>query len=448
VETGAAQQVDARKRAALPDRLWVPAVAGLVLAVLFLVALLVRAGGDVSLLVHAAPPWTDPAAARPSLTVQPADDGFDGQFFYRLGVAPWSTDETVAGVANDLPALRNARWGYGALAWVASAGDPDLVPWSLAGVNLIAAGALGAVGGGLARSSGRHAAWGLLFVLWPGFAYSLSLDTSELVATTFALGGLLAVRHRRWLPAGALFAAAVITRDTALVVPAGVAAGGLAWTLFVRDRRSGGATAGPGDGLRTVAAGGSGVVVFGAWQLVQRARFGELPLTSSGDNNLSAPFAGLVDQVLATVPPTGVEDVFRLVCMAGVVALVTAASVTQRARWGARRGNATSGRTAPIDTAPGDTARDAPPAPTGVGAAALGESAAWCLAVAVVVLLNDYLWSGATAFMRATTEAGVLSVLVLLGHRGRGADRLVTVAGIGLAALWTLTAVAQLTKLG
>ena len=38
------------------------------------------------------------------------------------------------------------------------------------------------VGGGLARSAGRHAAWGALFVLWPGFAYSLSLDTSELLA--------------------------------------------------------------------------------------------------------------------------------------------------------------------------------------------------------------------------------------------------------------------------
>jgi hypothetical protein len=443
VETGAVGRVNARVRASVPDRLWVPTVGGLVLALLFLVALLARAGGDVSLLVHAAPPWTDPAKARPSLTVQPAEDGFDGQFFYRLGVAPWSTEETVAGVTNDLPALRNARWGYGALAWVASIGDPDLVPWSLVGLNLVAAAALGAMGGGLARSSGRHAAWGLLFVLWPGFAYSLSMDTSELVATTFALGGLLALRHRRWLPAGALLAAAVLTRDTALVVPAGVAAGGLAWMLFTRSGGSDGAAARAGDGLRTVAAGATGVVVFGAWQLVQRARFGELPLTSSGDNNLSAPFAGLVDQVLAAVPPEGSEDVFRLLCMAGVVALVAAAAVAQRTSWAARHGDG-----APDGATQADAARDAALAPTRTGAAALGESAAWCLAVAVVVLLNAYLWSGATAFMRATTEAGVLSVLVLLGHRSRGADRLLTMAGIGLASLWALTAVAQLTKLG
>src|SRR5690606_8107269 len=109
------------------------------------------------------------------------------------------------------------------LAWVASAGDADLVPWSLVGLNVAAMAVVGAIGGGLARSAGRHAAWGLLFALWPGFAYSLSMDTSELVASAFALGGLLALRHRRWVPAALLFGAAVITRDTTAVVPAGVA---------------------------------------------------------------------------------------------------------------------------------------------------------------------------------------------------------------------------------
>ncbi|HWJ98772.1 MAG TPA: hypothetical protein VNQ33_11475, partial [Acidimicrobiales bacterium] len=141
----------------LPDRIWVPAAGGLALALLFAGALLVRAEGDPSLLVHAGAPCTtvdalpalsscdasvadiDEAAigalgqggARGSLTVQDADQAFDGQFFYRLGVSPWSTDDRVAGVQDDLPSLRNARWGYGALAWAVSGGDPDLVPWAL-----------------------------------------------------------------------------------------------------------------------------------------------------------------------------------------------------------------------------------------------------------------------------------------------------------------------------
>jgi hypothetical protein len=457
----------------LPDRIWVPAVAALLLAVGFVGALLVRADGDVSLLVHAAPPWTDPDLAPRSLTVQDPDDGFDGQFFYRLGVSPWTTDEVVAGVTNDLPSLRNARWGYGALAWVASGGQTDLVPWALVGLNVAAMTAIGAIGGGLARSFGRHAGWGLLLALWPGFAYSLSLDTSELVASTFLLGGLLAIRHHRWIPSAALLTAAVLTRDTTAVVPAGLALAG-AWTWWsVRahgppsttaprtpaagpdhevDGIGGDGIGGDGIGVDGVEVDGAGgreahrpsaapddgrpptgfgllvagvvpLVAFVAWQVIQRARFGELPLTSSGDNNLSFPLAGLVDQLGQALPPSGGDDLFRLVCIVGLVLLFGAAGWVLA-----------DGRTAPA---------------TGVRLALRRASwTTWILAVAVVLVLNAYLWSGATAFMRAATEAGLLSTLVLLGGRGRHADRLLTLAGIGLGALWLLTAGAQLAKLG
>jgi hypothetical protein len=77
--------------------------------------------------------------------------------------------------------------------------------------------------------------------------------------------------------------------------------------------------------------------------------------------------------------------------------------------------------------------------------ATLPERAAWIPAVVVVLLLNAYLWSGATAFMRAATEAGLLSILVILGTTSR---RLVPLTGLGLGGLWLLTAVAQLSKLG
>lgn len=396
----------------LPDRLWVPAGIGLALALAFVGALLVRAEGDPSLLVHAGPPWTDAAQARGSLTVQEADEAFDGQFFYRLGVSPWSTDDTVAGVTNDLPSLRNARWGYGALAWIASAGDPDLVPWALIGCNVAAMVAVGAVGGGLARSAGRHAAWGAAFVAWPGFAYSLSLDTSELVASAFVLGGLLAVRRSGWVAAGLCLSAAVLVRDTTAVVPFGVAlAGAIAWA-----RARGGGDGAP-DGVastarRQLGAGLVPLVVFAAWQLLQRARFGSLPLTSSGDNNLSAPLGGLVDQLLELLPPSGSAEALRLVSMVGLVALVAAAA------W--------------------SVARAAAIAPS-------AEQLAWLGAVAVVLVLNAYLWSGATAFLRASTEAGLLSILLIVQF---AAPRLRALAAAGLAALWAATAAAQLTKLG
>ena len=398
---------------------------------MFVAALLVQADGDPSLLVHAAPPWTNEADAPASLTVQDAADGFDGQFFYRLGVSPWSADDQVAGVEMDLPSLRHARWGYGALAFAFSAGDTDLVPWSLVALNVVAAGALGALGGGLARASGRHAAWGMLFVLWPGFAYSLSLDTSELVASAFVVGGLLAARRERWPLVAALFTAAVLTRDTTAVVPFGFAAAG-AWAWWRGAAHDDLAlpeanTAEQNERDRTVAPADVAVVanarrpfgplmgglvplvIFGGWQLLQRARFGSLPLTSSGDNNLSAPFAGLLDLVSNSVPPEGGEDAFRLLSALGLVAILIAGAWVWRS------------------------------------SATAGERLAWLPAVAVVAVLNAYLWSGATAFMRAGTEAAVLSIALLLAS---SRHRLLPLAGIGLGGLWVLTAVAQLSKLG
>jgi hypothetical protein len=405
----------------LPDRIWVPGLAGLLLALVFVGALLVRADGDPSRLVHAGAPCTTerpaPAlrscdatirfvdedtdisgtGARGSLTVQAADQAFDGQFFYRIGVSPWSTDARVAGVQNDLPSLRNARWGYGALAWVASAGDPDLVPWALIAINVAAAAAVGAVGGGLARSAGRHAAWGVLFVLWPGFAYSLSLDTSELMAAALLLGGLLALRHQRWVLTAALLTAAVITRDTTTVVP-------FALVLAALVRRQ--------HRTEQLVAGAVPLAAFAGWQLLQRARFGSLPLTSSGDNNLSAPLGGLVDQLGTLLPPSGGAEAFRLISVIGLAALLgTAGWVLVRFR-------------------------SRPFLPD-------AEQIAWLGSVAVVVVLNAYLWSGATAFMRAATEAGLLSILLLV--RGPS-QRLLAAAGIGLGGLWLLTAVAQLGK--
>lgn len=377
-----------------------PAAAALLLAVLYAGALLVRAGGDASLLVHAAPPWTNVERARPSLTVQPADQAFDGQFFYRVGAKPLSGDRQVEGVRFDLPALRASRVGYGALAWAASFGDPDLLPWSLLAVNVLAAGALGLAAGALVQSFGRHAAWGLALVLWPGFAYTLSLDTAELVASALGIAGLAAVARRRWVPAGLLLAAAALTRETAVVYAAAVA---LAGALELRRDRSG-----PGRGQ--LIAGFAAIDAFVAWQVVVWVRFDRLAVGSSGgSNNLGAPLAGVVTELGRSLPPSGGEELYRVACIAGLAALLGLAAWCWR-----------------TTTAP------------------LAVRIAWVPAAALVLLLNAYQWSGATAFLRGSTEAGLLSIVIVLAA-GPVALRRAVGAGAGVG--WVLSAAGQLSKL-
>lgn len=384
------------QRIAAADRPAFPALVTGILAVLVLAVLLIGNHGDASRIVHAGPPWTSAADAPSSLTVRPADQAYDGQFFYRLGVAPFGTARQVAGVTFDLPALRNARWLSGGLSWVLSGGQRSAVPWALLAINLAAAVALGAIGGALARSSGRHAAWGLLLALYPGYAYTLTLDTSELLAGALVLGGLYAGRRQRWPLAAALLAAAVLARDTTVAIPAGLAAAGAIQLL----RRW---PAGTGPLL----AGAAGVLVFAGWQVLQRVRFDAWPFAQSRKNNLAGPFVGLAKELSKDLPPHGGAGAFRLVSLAVLLGVIIVAALALR------------GTTIP-----------------------LAERVAWLPAVVVVVTLNAFLWSGATAFMRAGSESYLLSALVLLGHRARYA----ALVALPVAVLWALTIGSQLAK--
>lgn len=395
---------DLGTRRRLIDRPILPGLLAGGLAVLYSAALAIRTHGDVSVLVHAAPPWTDAAQSAPSLTVGAAGTGFDGQFFYRLAVAPFSSAPTAGGVTFDLPALRAVRWGYGALTWLLSGGQPAAVPWVLVIVNVVAMTAIGWSGGGLARGLGRPAITGLMFPLWPGFAYSLSLDTAELVSGAFLLGGLLAVSgtrpggsmgrvelaRRGWLGA-ALLSAAVLSRDTAVVAAVGLAIGA-AWS---RRRPA-------------LLAGSVAVAVFIGWQLLTWARFGALPLTASAGNNITAPLVEMLRAFRAVVPPHGSTGALRLVSLLTVLALIVVPAIELRR-----------------------------------SAAGLGEKVSWAFGVLVVLLLAAPVWAGATSFMRGATEMGLFAMLILLGSRHRPASLTLAVPAV----LWVITVAAQLTKL-
>jgi hypothetical protein len=155
--------------------------------------------------------------------------------------------------------------------------------------------------------------------------------------------------------------------------------------------------------------GACAVVVFAGWQVVQRVRFDTWPLTSSGDNNLTSPFGGLLHELGRSLPPSGGTEAFRLLSIVVLLGVLGAAAVAL-------------------------TSSSAP----------FAERVAWVPAVAVVALLNAYLWSGATAFMRAGTEAFLMSGLVLLGSR----KRWIELVSLPVAGLWALTVIAQVGKAG
>jgi len=357
---------------------WLSTILAATAVALLTGVLLVRTGFDPSRLVRAAPPWTDPANTLPSLTVLPHEYEFDGQFFYRLAVAPFSNAASVGGVTFDLPALRGSRWGFGLVGYLLSAGQPVLVPWSLLVVNAGCLVLLAVIGGGFAQSSGQHALWGLLLPLWPGFAYTLTLDTAELLTSVFLMGSLLAARRRAFVWTAILASAAAVTRETAVVGAVGLLVAGL-WARLRpaedTDRRG-------ANGLWV--AGLVALSVFCLSQLGGWLLFGQLPLGSSTGNNAGLPLVGLFGAVVDSMHPVSAGNALRLVSLLLVIWMMVAGAIVLRS-----------------------------------SSAALAEKVTWVAAVAVVAVLNGNPLVNAPSLMRAATEAGLLTVLLLLGSRSR-----------------------------
>ena len=126
----------------------------------------------------------------------------------------------------DSTGLRAARIGYPAVVWTLSAGQAGAVPAALLAANVLAVGLLGAAGVLLARELGlgRASYFGLVFVLLPGVTYAMALDLADALATACMVLALLGLtRGRRW-PVAAALSAAVLCRESTLILVIPIAA--------------------------------------------------------------------------------------------------------------------------------------------------------------------------------------------------------------------------------
>jgi hypothetical protein len=261
------------------------------------------------------------------------------------------------------------------LASAVSLGGRDRVPLALILVNLAAVFALGWLGAKLAMDSGRIPAWGLLLAIYPGFVYSLGFDTSEVVAASFLISAMLALRRERIVLAIAAATAAALTRETTLILPMALAFAG-AWPWWHGPDRT--------DRRTALIVGLVPISVFVAWELFLRWSWGTFALTDSGNHNVGFPFSGLANQVDRFLPPTsraaGLRDL-SLLFLVGLVVL-TATALTKSS---ARR----------------------------------HEKIGFVLAAALLPFLSGVIWIGATSFMRASTEMYVFAIVVLMSSRIR-----------------------------
>lgn len=282
------------KAIAVPNHILLPVTITASIYAIFILMRLDAHQYDVSYFVHAGDLFTNPAAVPSGLTVFDSSTGYDGQFYYRLALDPFTSEQNAYGIRFDNPPYRHQRILYPFVVWALSFGQPVFLPWLLLAINYIAVGILALLASWLARSFGQHSLWSIVIPLYPGFFISLSYDLAEIIELCFLLSAIIAIRNgRSWF--GAIFLTlALFTKETVLLVPAAFAVFALLHSWQARAVRF------PHWPVFVLPA-----IVYAAWQAMLWWRWGQLPFLAGG-HNIGLPLQGIithVDFVLSTGGP-------------------------------------------------------------------------------------------------------------------------------------------------
>ena len=195
-----------------------PCLPALVTAVFyFTFLLLLLSQQEAGLLPQAGDFFADSSQVPDNLIVLSDSVGYDGQYYFRLALDPFTREKIAFGLELGNPRYRHQRILYPLLAWLFAFGSQSLIIYSLIWVNFLALILIGYVGGKLAQSAGRSAILGVAFSLFPGFLYTLSRDLVEITEAAFVLLGLLTLQQQRKSIASSLLALAVLAKETALL---------------------------------------------------------------------------------------------------------------------------------------------------------------------------------------------------------------------------------------
>ena len=292
------------------------ALAALVLSAIYLAARLLVAGKhDLGTFIVAGSSYVD-SSKLPSRIPIISGSGYDGQFYYRLALDPFSLATTHAGITLDT-VFREQRIAYPFLSWVVSLGMPRFVPAALVLVNLIAIALVAYFASALAVLARKPAIAGLIIAAFPGYLFSIGRDLAEPTAAAFLLGSILAIRKRHGILAALALTASVLTKETALLVVGSIA---IVWVanLFKDESQR---LESPPWYLWSAP-----LAAFVLWQVVVRNSAGHNALKSDVAGNLSIPFRAMAYGLL-----THMEHPFETANLVWLLQLVALAIVVATA---------------------------------------------------------------------------------------------------------------------
>ena len=350
---------------------------------------------DPSFFVVAGDDFCQPPLVPKGLMVSPGD-GYDGQFYYRLALDPFTRIEFGNGIALDDPPYRQQRILYPLLAHLAAFGTPAWVPWTMLLINYLAVCLLAYSAGRLAELFGISAFYVLALPFYPGILLALDRDLTDVLSASLVVTALFLLHSHRMLVAAVALALAVLTRETVVVLSTVLLLCSL-W-LVARGRSN----------WKEPALLAIPIAAYFGWQLWLFARWGRVAalqrVGSDANTNISwgLPFSGLLPtlnhgiQLAAAYQPLLLGELSLIVA----IVLIAATRVFRSA------------------TEP-------------------GLNFTWLFYLILTAMLSQNEWVEDWAFMRGVTDVIVMSLIILLGARS---SKLITMVTVPTFAIWAVLA--------
>jgi len=321
--------------------------------------------------------------------------GYDGQFYFRLALDPFSNEERVHGIRFDNPPFRHQRILLPFLTWVIAGGNPELSATVMLTINLLAVAGITLVGGALLGSFGLSPWPALLLAFYPGFAISVERFLSEPLSCLLLLLSLLCLTNKRVAWGGVILALAVLARETALA--AALAMAGI-WVLQSIFRIKTDRWRAPGATYWMPA-----IVTYIAWQIWLQDHWSvDANLVPTKNSLLVRPFSGVVASFESLISNLSLDNIFFLFMMLVTFGWIVAVTLSFRGSQGPYRW-------------------------------------IWLAYLALATLLGMPIWDNSPGFIRITTELNVIGLLVYLSAV-KTPHRFVLVLWLGC---WLLSAGAE-----
>jgi hypothetical protein len=350
--------------------------------VLMVLPILAHHGFDPSAFIVAGDRFVDAAKTPAPLIVRPHSDGYDGQFYYRLALAPFTAEPAAFGITLDHPAWRMQRILLPLLVNAATFGRPAAMAWAFPAINLAGVLAIAAFAASLARRLNLPASVPIAIAFWPAWLIALTHDTTEILAASLLMAALWAFSMRRMAAYAVLVALATLARETAILVAIGIALAQAWHTLRAPTPR----------GWKQVLLAAAAIAPFLIWREAVAALWHSAPQDHGLAHNAGWPFLGWAETAAANVMNRSIGEaahprtlIMRLTVLSSLALITAFSAYTVRASL--------------------KSLRDPTVAP---------QATAWLLVFALMSLLtaNGPLVEP-TAFFRAFSECWIVGWLVL-----------------------------------